>query len=131
MSAHIVVDGDQLRIFTPYHEDFVADIRDLPARRWDRDERCWIAPTALLEAVERICLTYFDDVKIDGDPRQHSQPLEHQLADCLHAVFRLAARDRRERLWRALAAVLHPDVGGDSEAMRTVNGVWDHYRKDR
>ncbi|MGI9146036.1 MAG: hypothetical protein ACR2IK_05725, partial [Chloroflexota bacterium] len=44
------------------------------------------------------------------------------------ALFEQLPADRREAAYRALARALHPDVGGDTELMMSLNLAFDRFR---
>jgi hypothetical protein len=101
-----------------YDPELVDIIRSAPRRRWDKRGRRWLIPAAHTHFVADLFHAAGVLVLIDGEhyppPAPPVRPASNPVANLLDA---LPEHLRRPAL-RALARVLHPDTGGDTDAMR-------------
>jgi hypothetical protein len=118
-------------IRTPYKEAFVGELKTkIPkgSRRWKPVERVWEIEPQFAEAVIRILRTYYTDV------REHEKmyaatddPLS--AGDPFGELLRLASLETLRKIFRMVAADVHPDRGGSDEKMATANRMWDEIKR--
>jgi len=65
------------------------------------------------------CEAHFAEVKRAIDERN----AKAGMATILEAIFAATRPDMRKKLYRALAAVWHPDAGGDAALMTALNAI--------
>lgn len=118
--AYVYVDTDFMYLYTPYIEELVDDIRDLPAREWLPDDRCWKVPTNFRDIVDQLLSKYFKTV--EWSKQQSAAP------DWLEELFKAIPVIHQQRVYRALAVAFHPDTGGSPEMMRRINEVYDKHK---
>ena len=68
-------DGEQLVIQFPYRDDLVDEVRMIPGRRWDRDNKVWRVP---VDEVSRVVNTF----------RPHGFTLDSGVGELVGAVGR-------------------------------------------
>lgn len=97
-----------------------ADVRALPGARRDGGLKCWTVPTIFVaDAVAIVArLNSRNDRLVDATDVV-------ALSDAIAAVLDSLAPSLRRAVYRALAHVLHPDRGGDTEAMQALNEAWN------
>lgn len=59
MKARIMASGNTVIIRTPYNKSFVADIKAIPGRRWNRRKRVWTVPAEAEAQAREIARRYF------------------------------------------------------------------------
>lgn len=73
LAGTVTLQQGRFRLAFPYDPDAVRDIKDVPGRRWDADEKVWTAPVSSVRRVWEFCDKYgidrtaFDRVP-DCDP---------------------------------------------------------------
>ncbi len=106
----------------PFDAEAVEIVRTIPGRRWHPDGRYWtIPPDAVRLAAARFYAAGFD-VTIDGRYFEPN-PSRAESDDPFVALLRVLPARLRVPVYRALALVLHPDVGGDVQLMRQLNAA--------
>ena len=118
--AYVYVDTDFMYLYTPYIEELVDEIRDLPAREWLPDDRCWKVPTNFRDIVDQLLSKYFKN--IEWSKQQSVAP------DWLEELFKSVPAVHQQRIYRALAVAFHPDTGGSPEMMRRINDTYDKHK---
>lgn len=118
MTSYVYVRDDGfLTVFSPYEAKHALKV--FPGREWDATRKAWRIPAEHLDYVEA-SLARFGRVHVSPDPRCRPPRERHAwIAEALDAV----GPAHRRRLYRVLAAALHPDHGGDAEAMKQLNAV--------
>jgi hypothetical protein len=110
-------------IASPYEAREI--VKSIPGSRWDPGRKVWTVPTDSIRLAVSILESYGATVHVLGDapgtPRESRKPP----ADWATALFKAAGPDLGERIYRALARVLHPDCGGDTELMQALNRARD------
>jgi hypothetical protein len=131
MTTRIVIDGDTAMCFTPYRLREI--VKSFPGRKWDATLRAWLVPVVLADeladALRHAGETVF--VTGTGGARWQSGRTDHGHRDTpgatwAHRLLDAVGDDRAERVFKALAHVLHPDVaGGDTQLMQQLNEARD------
>lgn len=108
-------------------------------RRFDRHEREWSVDAAAGAALRRWVVRWFDPeqrtVPVEWTERRSASPPPPPRSDTrtdAYATLWLrpgAPPEVVRAAYRALAQLHHPDVGGDTETMKRVNGAFDALRK--
>jgi hypothetical protein len=81
--------------------------------------RCSSPPVAQTHPDSRLwCGVHFVEIKREIDALAKSG-----IQASVEAIFAATRQDRRKRLYRALAAVWHPDAGGDAALMVALNAA--------
>jgi hypothetical protein len=116
----------EARVLFPYNAHLVDLIRSVPGRYWNSDDRFWTIPVGEVNATARMFAGAGADVTVDGRPyteHQTKEPPPRQpppSGDEIDALFRRLPVQLRTPAFRALAKVLHPDIGGDPGLMRSL-----------
>ncbi len=116
---------------TPYHEDFIMDLKnDIPhsARKYNRDEKIWLVEASYAEDLEKIVRKYF------GEPTVVMNEVHVQAGateDVYSAFLRVLPNAVLIRLYKTAALELHPDRGGDPQVMSQMNAAWAEIKKER
>ena len=121
MTCRISVENGRARIFAPY--ELRELIKTFPGRRWHPDQKCWSVPAETVDALadafraagQRVFFT------VGGtDDRRPPSPSTPTRTWAEH-LFVAVGPARADATFRAMAKVLHPDVGGDTTLMQQLN----------
>jgi hypothetical protein len=122
-TARILVESERARIYAPYELREV--IKSLPGRSWDRDRKCWWISTALVDEAANVLRVSGCEVFVtrpDGSAWSSGRPgagiRGEPGSGWADLLLEAVGPSRRDQVFRALAKVLHPDVGGDAVLMR-------------
>lgn len=123
MIINIIVVGGDARIFSPFAAK--DSVKALPGAHWDSGQRCWVilADYARLAADELRLAGYQVTVKDQSRPRPPA-PDSIRVNEPWEAMFLATPRPLREKAYKALARVLHPDTGGDVAAMQALTQAY-------
>jgi hypothetical protein len=139
--AFVTIDrlGDAV-LKTPFKANFVADLKDeIPAsaRAWRPEEKTWwIGRDWVREAID-LCRAHYGEVEILDEreaKRSAPPPPEPPQPSGPYATLHLlptAPMPIVEVVYRKLAAMYHPDLGGDLRIMQQINAAFDSIRKLR
>lgn len=121
----------EIEIIFRFDAAVISRLKSLGRCRWDPVGRLWRAPASRREAVIAVLESLGYEVLGDvgrrrQDPPSPTRPL---LADPVELYLRSLPDWLRRPVVRALAKVLHPDVGGDLGAMTALNAAWDRLRE--
>jgi hypothetical protein len=102
------------------------------SRKFNPDEKCWdIDPkydALLLEILEKHC----DDVCVLGGSAPEAPPAVLPSGDDPASLLIALCPDKAlPKVWRTIAAALHPDAGGDAEAFKRASSAWEALRVSR
>jgi hypothetical protein len=142
--AVIMIDqfGDAI-LKTPFKAKFVADLKDeIPAhgRAWRPETKTWWIESLFVDDAIDLCREHYGEVEIldereakrsapppppPPDPPQPSGPYA-----TLH-LLPTAPMPIVEVVYRKMAAMHHPDLGGDLRFMQQINAAFDSIRKLR
>lgn len=123
-TAVIIQRPDESLVFAPYEVGQIMKFA-LPRsgdRRWDPLRRCWVIEPRAADYPEVILVELCDHVELIDTTPPPPQRACHSGAE--HLLRDLPARLRRPAAL-ALVKVLHPDVGGDHEAMVALNAAME------
>ena len=150
-------DHNSVAVFSPYNRDFVYDLKqigDKGLRHWEPDHKAWVVRTAIFadvhallddyfpneewavaqDAQDAIQMVYAKQVNPGGAKAASAQAvgpptsfgpyatlyINDSAPDCVVAAAH-----------KALARMLHPDLGGDRDAMAAVNAAFEQIKKAR
>jgi hypothetical protein len=116
----VVVDGG-VQIQAPYHPDFVDQLKAIvPAgeRRWKPDRKVWVVASEYRSGVIALCRRCYDRVVIT----------EQRTPSWAVALFEQTPEHLHKALYLALSKALHPDTGGDSDAMKQLTTAYRERR---
>ncbi len=127
-TVRIVVEGNKAKIRSPFEAKDA--IKTMPIRRWDPSIKCWVIPAedvdelqAILEAEGfKVIITGVREQRRDPPPRNGRNT--ETWADGLFTALNPALA---EKAYKALVRVIHPDVGGSTEAMKQLNAARDRH----
>lgn len=96
------------------------DVKAIMGARWSKDLRVWLIPTSTVyDAVEELrdlgYVVHLAGFRTVATP-QVNEPWE--------AMFSAVPVALRARTYRALVKVLHPDVGGDPDALQALTAAF-------
>ena len=151
VSPRIWVENGWLKCKTPHNETvtprFAAALKaaiNWKLRQWSPSEKVWMVDPSCLDELLDIAKKFFPDVIVmretDAEnarsaPQESWKPRQEQPDDGTYQtianLLRVASTDALKRIYRALAADLHTDHGGDMETMKRLNVAWDRIRKER
>jgi hypothetical protein len=131
--ATLWVKDGWIYIRTPFNADFIDDLKnDIPprARKYLPVDKEWKVEAAYAEDVEKLVRKYFgeptivqNEVYVQGPAVSGDDPYARFLRACPTPVL--------AKLYKVAAIELHPDRGGDANAMAEVNAAWTEIKKDR
>lgn len=131
--ATLWVDKGWIHVRTPFDRTFVDSLKALvPAsdRRWDNEEKVWKVAAAWAGELETLVRAFYGEPTV-LEPEVVVVAAPAASADPFGAMLRLASDDGLKRVYRQLAAELHPDRGGAPERMIALNQAWELIRKER
>jgi len=131
--ATLWVKDGYIFVKTPYNPEFVQELKaDIPSsmRTWMGVDKVW-----------RIAAAYHEDLlsvvkKHYGEPTILEQETQVVVVgdtgnDPFGAMLRVAPDDVLKKVYRMIAAEIHPDKGGAPEAMIVLNTAWSEIKKER
>lgn len=132
--ATLWVDKGWIHVRTPFDRAFIDALKALvPAsdRRWDNDEKIWKVAAAWANELEPLVTRFYGPPTILEPEVVVVAAPAGAAHDPFGALLRLAGDDALKRIYRQLAAELHPDRGGSPERMIELNQAWEQIRKER
>lgn len=127
-TAYLILNDFDIALKTPYDPGFVAALKNtVPGheRKWDPVAKLWTVDHLWRREVENLCRIFYGAVEvIDKQSRRYETPrtpLKAGTGDWAAQLFASTPKELHEKIYRALSRVLHPDVGGDTEAMKALN----------
>jgi len=128
------------RIATPYSVEFVTAIKALiPAsdRAFDPTTKVWTFTERFFDPMRLLCEKVYGKHNVVAVTRQQAQSAQAPASITKSTASQLAVDfltlvgfDAAQAAYRRAATVLHPDHGGDMEAMTKLNAVWDRLQKE-
>jgi hypothetical protein len=119
--------GDHYAVSFKYDAGIVEILKALPsyARRWDPDRKLWRVDVGYARSLAgNLRELGYVVVGIEPPrepPRTNGRTIDG--ADWAHTLLHRVGPERRERVFRGLSKLLHPDVGGDTVLMRELNAA--------
>jgi hypothetical protein len=135
---------DRVTLVLPFDRDFVDQLKMIPARwrAWDAAGKCWTVRSPYHRQAVDLAAQHFqlEFVKpaMEETPRPRTET--HSSEHCLsvvrtiwpeHATLYLlpgAPPELVKSAYRCLALLHHPDHGGDTETMKTINAAYEKLR---
>ncbi len=123
-------DGSVADVRFPYDAFVVGEIKrsvPSPLRSYDPDTKAWTISARYVSTVFHILARVFGEVEVEGsrtgtsDPRQRASGDPYQVLHLLPS----APDEVVTVVYRTLARLTHPDVGGDHDAMLALNQAYD------
>lgn len=116
-------------------QEFAKELKEripVKLRQWSKMERVWLVDPSALDELVRIARRHFPGLHVangsrndtSGD-RQRPVVSVDDAFSTFASLLRKASVGCQAKVYRALAADLHPDHGGDLEVMRRLNVAWD------
>lgn len=140
LKATVWVEGGWIKLRAPYDKfktpDVNADMKStLPrgTRRWSPDEKVWLIDPAYDEELMTVLNRHYDEVVVI-EPQPAVEPPQHASSisgDPYGAMLRLASDKTLAKVYRVIAAALHPDAGGDADAFKRLGEAWAAVKADR
>jgi hypothetical protein len=138
VTARIIVDGESAAISFPFDQVLIDLVKTIPGRQWVKAEKVWRIPRinvdwaadALRAAGETVFVTRPDGSAWTSGKSTHGSrgtPHASWAANLLEAV----GPELADATYRAMARVLHPDIGGDPRRMQELNDAMDRHRRLR
>lgn len=125
MIINIIVIGGNARIYSPFAAKDT--VKALPGAHWDSGQRCWVIPAAYAQFAAGELRRHGYIVTVDNESQPRPQaPDNIRAGEPWEAMLLAVPSELRERAYKALSRVLHPDVGGDIAAMQ---GLTQAYAK--
>jgi hypothetical protein len=131
--ATLWVKDGYIFVKTPYDPEFVQELKaDIPSscRTWMGVDKVW-----------RIAAAYHEDLlsvvkKHYGEPTVLEQETQVVVVgdsgnDPFGAMLKVAPDEVLKKVYRMIAAEIHPDKGGKPEDMVTLNQAWAEVKKER
>lgn len=126
-TVRIVINGDKAKVYSPFEAKEA--IKTLPKRwrAWDTDEKCWVILTFGLDELRRALHAEGFTVveRTNSGSKGGSQRPRRGTDTWADAMYAALGRQLADKAFRALVPVLHPDRGGDTAAMQTLNAARD------
>lgn len=122
----VAIGKAEIVLISPYEAKDL--IRTIPGRRWDKTRKVWTAPATALDVVLDVLDDWPGGVRCKARHTPGTGPstasgswpdqMFDQVPDELHGA-----------LYRALAKVLHPDLGGDTTQMQALTTSWARHQE--
>ncbi|MDQ3695452.1 MAG: J domain-containing protein [Chloroflexota bacterium] len=112
----------------PYHPEVVQSIKDTILsydREWNPSLKQWLVAPPWIETARRILASAFGECRVSGN-QDRPEPTPIRSIDRAYRVLHLlptAPPELIEASYRIVAKRVHPDCGGDAEAMRQLNAA--------
>lgn len=107
-------------IAAPY--DAKDAIKELPRRRWNPSRKRWVIPATDVKLAAQHLRGYGWQVQIGDDA-----PAPRSAATWADALYDQLPAELHAAVYAALAKILHPDIGGDLDAMQQLNVARDRH----
>lgn len=125
-TVRIVVSTVTAQVFSPFEAR--GCICTLPKRQrlWDSVEKCWVISAGAVRSLEiALRAEGFTVVVRYHDSAQTPPPRRGRADTWADALYEALGPQLADKAFRALVPVLHPDRGGDTEAMQMLNAARD------
>ncbi len=106
-------DGD-LGVWVSYDDRRHA--KALPGARWDKHLKCWRIVKMFSGEADALCH------RLNGTRPKTKRQVE--LDETLTRLFSAVPQELRKATYKALSTAWHPDRGGDTATMQTLNRAW-------
>ncbi len=125
MTVRIDRGGHTATVTFPYDAEAVETIKTIAGRRWDADRKHWtIGTTSVQLAAKRFTDAGFL-VTVEGHAYTATPATMTNGTRPIADLFAALPPPLRPDAYKALARVLHPDVGGDTVLMQQLNDAYE------
>ena len=117
---------------TPFDRSFKDDLKsEIPRefRRWSPEEKVWKVDPSQDGALVDLVTRYFGEPTILED--KEIVVVESEDKDPYSSLLSLAPNSVLKKVFRLIAAAVHPDAGGSGEKMTQANMAWSLIKQDR
>ena len=101
--------------------------------RWVAEEKVWLFRAHLVSMIERVLERHGFDVTNTTTHKQTSGSHQGPLGDpqaAWRAILKSLPKGLDHKLYHAGVRALHPDQGGDLQAMQTLNVAWGQHEQE-
>lgn len=119
----VIIGTLEARIISPFAAKDA--LKTIPGRRWDKTARQWVIPAAYAYDAEQILWRYCSHVDVRDNRPAPPPPPAMRRDNPFTAVLEAVPDGLRRKVYRSLAAVLHPDHGGDEQLAKALNAAHD------
>ncbi len=133
--VRMIVEDGKAKVFSPFEAKDL--VKSMPTRSWSAADKAWVIPAEdvddlkdLLEASGYRVLITHKQAKQErrSEPPPRQARTGRTWADDLLTSL---SPELAERAFKALTRVLHPDIGGSTEAMQILNAARDRSGRGR
>lgn len=113
-----------LTISCPYEPHFVKALKrevDSAYRWWDKDSKLWHIRSAFIKEVLPLCRQYYEEVECRVNVKE---VLASSKVNVFEQLFKRITPQYADRIYKSLAKVVHPDLGGDADLMKQLNEAY-------
>lgn len=131
--ATIWVKDGYIYLKTPYDQPFIQEMKaDIPPsqRSWMANDKVWRIAASYHEDLLSVVKKYYGEPTI-VEQEQQVVVVGNEGNDPFGAMLRVAPDDVLKKVYRLIAAEIHPDKGGLPEAMVALNQAWSEVKKER
>lgn len=133
------VDGTWIKVRSAYHRELTPamnqDFKDrIPhgLRRWEPDEKVWKFDPSYSEILMEILERWFDKVDVlETNAPPAPAPVLAADTDPIAKMIKLCPDTVLPKVYRTIAAALHPDAGGDANKMSELNSLWAQIKMEK
>jgi len=142
----VKVQAYQLQMKLPYGEKdklekavaFLKQAIPHSDRNWEPTTKTWTFTEKYIDGVSKLCVLVFgiQEVavltrdKVEGQSKNISVSGTNTLDSALLTFMKLLPFDAAQAAYRKASMTLHPDRGGDMEAMTKLNQAWSKIEKE-
>jgi hypothetical protein len=119
-------DDEQSTVRFRYDPVAVEIMKSVPVHRWDPQAKQWTTETSWVQLLAKRFHEKGYQVAVDGE--LWAPPNLRTLAPPILALFDVLPAHLRAPAFKALAKILHPDAGGDTELMKQLNKAMESRR---
>ena len=118
------------RFAFPFHRELIEALKEsvpFRYRTYDPTKKEWLVESEYLDLAIDLLLEFFPDADIPRRPRPKTHGHEASADEAAFRALHLlptAPAPLIEASYRVMARLNHPDVGGDAETMKRVNGAY-------
>ena len=118
--------GEWMTIRCPYEAHFVKALKTIvgPSQRWwDQDAKLWHVRFEFIRELLPLCRKYYDEVECRVNVRE---VLASANVNVFSQLFARITPQYADKIYKALARVVHPDAGGQEELMTQLNQAYQN-----
>lgn len=118
---------------SPFHERFIQEFKaDIPGsmRSWMGNDKVWRIAASYHDDLLSVVRKYFGEPTV-VEPEPQIVIQGSTAPDGFSRMLRAAPNDVLKKVYRLIAAEIHPDKGGKPETMVELNEAWSEVKKER